>query len=107
MWKGDLSRIWTSKRKRQGWPLFTRLIIPRLYEFMAPYYPSPGHYCAKLDGSLAEAKRPARFPKEILADMLEILRQEHPYAFENTTQSQLKSVLQRYLAKRGRSAPSK
>jgi hypothetical protein len=107
LWKGDLSRIWTSKRKRQGWPLFTRLIVPRLYEFMAPHYESPGNYSARLDGTSVETKRPAVFPKDLLLDMLEILKMEHDYAFQNATLVQLKAVLQRYVAKRGQSAPSK
>jgi hypothetical protein len=106
LWKGDLSRIWTSKRKRQGWPLFTRLIIPRLYEFMAPHYTSPGNYSARLDGTNAKAERPSLFQKELLQDMVEILKMEHEYAFQNATLDQLKAVLQRYLAKRKQSAPS-
>jgi len=107
LWKGDPSRVWTSKRSRQGWPVFTRLIIPRLYEFMAPHYKSPSHYSAKLDGASVKTERPARFPKALLQDMLEILKMAHDYAFHDATLPQLKAVLQRYHAKKGQSDPSK
>jgi len=108
MWKGDPSRILISNRSRQqGWPVFTKLIIPRLYEFMAPHYKSPGQYSAKLDGTAAEAKRPALYPNALLQDMLEILKLEYGWAFDKTTANQLKADLQRYLAQKRRSGTSK
>lgn len=107
MWKGDPSQDLISNRSQQGWPIFTQIIIPRLYQFMAPHYKEPGHYSAKIDGTAAEAKRPARVPKALLLDVLEILKMEHDYAFKDTTVDQLKADVQRYLAQKRRSRSSK
>ena len=108
LWKGDPSRILISNRSsKQGWPVFTRFIIPPLYEFMWPHYKSPGHYSAKRDGTAAQAKGPALLPKALLQDMLEILKMEHDWAFDKATLPQLKAILQRYLAERAQPRPSK
>jgi hypothetical protein len=42
----------------------------------------------------------ARFPKELLEDMLLILRFEHPGRFEDTTISQLKADVQHHLERK-------
>jgi hypothetical protein len=96
--KGSLRRHLVSSRKPQGWPIYTQSVIPQLYEFLAPYYFIRGHHSEKRDTSLE--KRKALFPKELLKDMLDILRMEHPHVFELTTVNQLKSSVQRHLAKK-------
>jgi len=95
--KGDLSRKLISKRSPQGWPVYTRLIIPRLYELMVPHYPFPGHRWAR--HGTKKGERLAQLPTVLLEDMLEILRLEHLYAFEQMTVPQLKAILQRDLAR--------
>jgi len=98
--KGSLRRYLISSRKPQGWPLYTRFVVPRLYEFLAPYYSKRGHYSEKRD--TANNQRKALFPKELLEDMLDILRMEHPHAFERTTVNQLKASIQRHLARKAK-----
>jgi hypothetical protein len=66
--KGSLRRYLISERKPQGWPLYTRFIVPHLYEFLAQYYPEGGHYSEKRDA--AGDQRKALFAKELLEDML-------------------------------------
>jgi hypothetical protein len=102
--KGSLRRHLISARKPQGWPLYTRFIVPHLYEFLAPYYSQRGHYSEKRD--TADNQRKALFPKELLDDMLDILRMEHPHAFEKTTVNQLKASIQRHLERKSRSIKS-
>ena len=91
-----------SKRSPSGWPICTRLIIPRLYDFMLPYYPAPGHlwHRHRVGAQGAGSKPLARFPKELLTDMLEILRLEDPHLFGKAALHQLKSAIQRHLASR-------
>jgi len=98
MRKGSLRRDLISSRKPQGWPLYSQRIIPRLYEFLAPYYSNPGHYSERRD--VPDQRRKALFDKELLEDMLDILRTEHPQVFAQTTLNQLKASIQRHLASR-------
>ncbi len=102
--KGSLRRYLISSRKPQGWPLYARFIVPHLYEFLAPSYSKRGHYSEKRD--TANSQRKALFPKELLEDMLDILRMEHPHAFERTTVNQLKASIQRHLARKAKSIKS-
>jgi hypothetical protein len=87
-----------SARKPQGWPVFTRILIPQLYEYLIPYYKKPSHYSDRIDAP--RRRRPARFPGELIQDMLELLRMEHPHFFARTTVPQLKAVIQNYLTRR-------
>ena len=96
VWTGDPSRDLLSNRSRHAWPVFTKFIIPRLYEFMLPYYKKRPHHSERLDGSNLQRKRQALYPKELLQDMLEVLKMEHSWAFEKATLHGLKGVIQRY-----------
>jgi hypothetical protein len=102
--KGDSIRRSISKRSPQGWPICTRLIIPQLYEFMLPHYPASSHLWLRhrVRPQSARSKPLAQFPKELLTDMLEILRLEDPHLFGKTTPHQLKSAVQRHLARKPR-----
>ncbi len=100
LYKGQISRGLISARKPRGWPIFTQIIVPRLYEFMAPHYQQPGHYSEHRDQAAVELDRPALFPRELLEDMLEILKMENPSWFADTTVSHLKAVIQRYLKRK-------
>ena len=102
--KGSLRSDLVSSRKPQGWPIYTQVVIPRLYEHLIWYYPAPGHHSEQRDASLTNRK--ALFPSELLEDMLEILRMEHPDAFEKTTINQLKANIQRHLARKTQSINS-
>jgi hypothetical protein len=86
-----------SARRSQAWPIFTKVVIPRLYEFMLPYYAKRGHVWSDKEENL---KRNAFFPKELLTDMREILQIEHPDAFSRLTIDQLKANIQRHRARR-------
>jgi hypothetical protein len=96
--KGSLRRYLISSRKPQGWPMYTQIVIPQLYEFLAPHYFSRGHHSERRDAAVE--KRNALFPKELLEDMLDILRMEHPHVFDKTTINQLKARIQRHLAQK-------
>jgi hypothetical protein len=78
----------------RGWPTFTKFVIPRLYEHLAPHYQHPGHYSEKRD---MLKTRKALYPRELLEDMLLILRFEHPGTFEDMTFRQVKADIQHYV----------
>lgn len=102
--KRSLRRHLISARKAQGWPMYTRFIIPQLYEFLAPHYPQRGNYSEKRNTPMDDVK--ARFPKELLQDMLDILQLEHPQVFAETTVDQLKANIQRHLERKANSIKS-
>jgi hypothetical protein len=87
----------TRAGRPQGWPVFTQFVIPRLYEYLLPHYHKTGHHSAKRD-TLSVGM--ARFPKEVLEDMLLILRFEHPGTFEETTINQLRADVQHHLERK-------
>lgn len=98
LWTKDPSHRLVSRRAEQGWPFYTRLVIPQLYELLLPHYPSAGHRWAK--HADAQSNRHARFPQQLLGDMLEILRLEHSHVFKETTVPHLRSAVQRHLGRK-------
>jgi hypothetical protein len=82
-----------SRKKHRPWPIYTQIVIPRLYEYMLPYYRSRGHVWSERERELSHD---AYYPTELLVDMLEILQQQHPHAFGSKTAAQLKSMIQRH-----------
>jgi len=92
-----------SARHSQGWPIFTMVVIPRLYVFLAPFYRKRGHIWSAKENVL---RRNAFFPKDLLDDMGEILRLEHPGSFPLMTRDQLKAVIQRHIGRTRQSTKS-
>lgn len=92
-----------SVRHAQAWPIFTRVVIPRLYDFLAPFYRKPGHVWSEKEKVL---KRDAFFSKELLEDMRDVLRQEHPRVFAQITLDQLKAAVHRHITNRRKSTES-
>ena len=82
-----------SREQGRPWPIYTQIVIPRLYEYMLPYYRSRGHVWSEREGDLSHD---AYYPTELLVDMLEILQQQLPHAFGSKTAAQLKSMIQRH-----------
>lgn len=84
-----------SARRPQAWPIFTTAVIPRLYDFLAPFYRQRGHVWS---GKESVMKRHAFFPNNLLDDMRDILRLEHPDTFAHMTRAQLKARIQNHIA---------
>jgi hypothetical protein len=81
-------------RPLQGWRISTKVMIPSLYDFLAPFYRKRGNVWSEREGALT---RDAFFPKELLEDMRDFLLQEHPEVFAKMTVKQLKAAIQRHL----------
>lgn len=100
LWLGTAGPFLISRRAAQGWPVYSRMIA-RLYDVLAPHYDSGSHYSEGSDWACAgKLERPARYSKELLEDMLTILRMHHGTFFENMTAKQLKARIQRHLSRR-------
>lgn len=93
-----------SARAERGWPIYTKTVIPLLYEFLLPCYPKRGHVWSDKEPALTRA---ARLPKELFEDMLDILRVEHPGVFDEAEESQLKAVVSRSLERKTKSKKSR
>jgi len=94
VYRGSVNKGVLSKRHPRGWTVFTKHIIPRLYDHLLPQYEETGHHSQKRD---LEKAGKAQFSKELLEDMLSILRTEHPGFFDDASVNQLKAVVQRHL----------
>jgi hypothetical protein len=84
-----------NKRSAKGWPVYTR-IIPPLYDYLLPHYQSPGHYSNGTDNDAGPTPL-AMYPKELLEDMLIILKTHHGYFLGDFTTADLKGHIQRHL----------
>jgi hypothetical protein len=84
-----------TKRKPQGWALFTHVTIPSLYDYMAKFYEERGR-----PQFPRERARKAFYPNELLQDMLALLRDAQPDVFANYTKQQLKARIQQHLLKK-------
>jgi hypothetical protein len=89
-----------SQRHSQAWPIFTRRVIPQLYDFLAPYYRKRGNVWSAKEKVL---QRDAFFSKELLEDMRDVLIQEHPDVFAGMSLDQLKAAVHRYITRRRKS----
>jgi hypothetical protein len=89
-----------SARDPQGWPIFTRYIVPQLYDCLIQSFPSKGHYYDPPNGVVARTPQAnAMFPQELLETMVEILRFGLPDIFHSTTVAYVRGVIQRHLAR--------
>jgi hypothetical protein len=94
----------TSGRQRYAWPIYSRFVVPRLYEYMLPFYSSKAHYSELLDQLKPE--RTARYPKALFEDMLAILQLEHPDDFQLATPAKLTAFIQTYYRQRPKNMKS-
>jgi hypothetical protein len=91
-----------SREQGRPWPVYTQVVVPRLYDFMLPYYRSRGHLWSEKE---REGPHDAYYSKDLLEDMLAILQQQHPQAFGPKTTVQLKSVIQRHRERKSTPIP--
>jgi hypothetical protein len=101
--KGQRRVRLVSARRSQAWPIFTKMVIPRLYDFLAPFYRKRGHVWSDKEEAL---KRDAFFPRELFEDLRDVLQVEHPDVFPHLTLNQLKAAVQRHLARLRKSTKS-
>jgi len=83
-----------SARRPHAWPVFTMAVVPRLYDFLTPFYRKRGHVWSEKENVL---KRHAFFSNDLLDDMRAILQMEHPDIFAQMTRNQLKARIQNHV----------
>jgi hypothetical protein len=89
-----------SARDPQGWPIFTRYIVPQLYDCLIQSFPRKAHYYDLPRRVVAaEPHANAMYPQELLETIVEILRFGLPDIFHSTTVADVRGVIQRHLAR--------
>jgi hypothetical protein len=82
---------WWAERAPTGWPMLTQYAIPRLYDYLRPYYRVRGYRKGLRDRS------PGNYPRQLLRDITEILHVEVPHLAAGLTEAQVQAAVQRYL----------
>ncbi len=80
-----------SFRHRPGWPVVTQTLIPRLYDYLRPSYPTRRYTKGR------HAAGPAAYPRRLMEDMAELLRLERPDLCDGLTWRHVQAAVQRYL----------
>ena len=88
-----------NERPMHGWPLFTQHVIPALYEMMYPHYldVARANYSKRIDGGECAPQHHAVAPKELVQDMLAILKTERPDIFRDYKAAAIRRVIERYV----------
>ena len=88
-----VSARWRSKYSPEGWPLITQHIVPRLYDYLRPFYPVRRHRRAGRSG-------PGQYSAQLRRDITDIVRFELPHLAKKLTVARVTAALQRYIASR-------
>lgn len=90
---------WWAERAPTAWPMITQYAIPRLYDYLRPYYRVRAYR------KFRRHQTPGHYPLQLLKDITEILQTEVPHLADELTEAQVQAVVQRYLQKAPRSRP--
>jgi hypothetical protein len=85
-----LSARWRSKYSPEGWRLITQHVVPRLYEYLRPFYPVRRHRRAGRSG-------PGQYSAQLRRDITDIVRLKLPLA-KKLTVARVTAAIQRYIA---------
>jgi hypothetical protein len=84
---------WRSNYPPEGWRLITQHIVPRLYEYLRPFYPVRRHRRAGRNG-------PGRYSAQLRRDITEIVRLEMRGLADKLTPERVTAAIQRHVASR-------
>ncbi len=82
---------WRSRRASVGWPIITQYVIPRLYDYLKPYYPVRSYTHERVRRS------PGKYPARLREDIADILRLEFPHLTKTVTAKGVTAAIQNYL----------
>jgi hypothetical protein len=87
-----VSARWRSKYSPEGWPLITQHIVPRLYDYLRPFYSVRRHRRAGRSG-------PGQYSAQLRRDITDIVRLELPHLAKKLTVARVTAAIQRYIAR--------
>jgi hypothetical protein len=87
-----VSRRWRSNYSPEGWRLITQHIVPRLYDYLRPFYPVRTHRRAGRSG-------PGRYSAQLRRDITDIVRFEMGSLADKLTLERVTAAIQRHVAR--------
>lgn len=87
-----ISARWRSNYSPEGWRLITQHIVPRLYEYLRPFYPVRRHRRAGRSG-------PGQYSAQLRRDITDIVRFELPHLAKKLTVARVTGAIQRHIAR--------
>lgn len=87
-----VSARWRSKYSPEGWRLITQHIVPRLYDYLRPFYSVRRHRRAGRNG-------PGQYSAQLRRDITNIVRFELPHLADKLTLARVTAAIQRHTAR--------
>lgn len=84
-------RRWWTGRGPEGWPVVTQCLVPALYDFLRPYYPTRPY-----TGSGSNPD-PGALNRRLMRDIADILRMERPELCVKLTPPRVRAAVSRYI----------
>jgi hypothetical protein len=81
-----------SERRPTGWPMLTKRVIPRLYDYLWPFFTARSYR-----KGLREIPTPGNYPTRLMQVMTDSLRLELPHLAKDLTPERVQAAVQRYL----------
>src|SRR5713101_9281172 len=82
---------WRTEREPAGWPFLTRYAVPKLYDYLHPYYDVRGY----THGLLAPG--PGHFPAALRQDIVDLVKLECPHLAASLTLNRVTAIIQRHV----------
>jgi len=82
---------WRTEREPAGWPFLTRYAVPKLYDYLRPYYDVRGY----THGLLAPG--PGHFPAALRQDIVDLVKLECPHLAASLTLNRVTAIIQRHV----------
>jgi hypothetical protein len=82
---------WRTEREPAGWPFLTRYAIPKLYDYLHPYYDVRGYTHGRLEPG------PGHFPAALRQDIVDLVKLECPHLAATLTVSRVTAIIQRHV----------
>jgi hypothetical protein len=88
-----VSAAWRSNYSPEGWRLITQHIVPRLYDYLRPFYAVRRHRRAGRNG-------PGQYSAQLRRDILDIVRFETGGLADKLTLPRVTAAIQRHIARK-------
>jgi len=82
---------WRSRRAAAGWPVLTQHVIPRLYEYLRPYYEVRRYRDRR------QSRASGHYPAALRRDMTDLIAHFCPHLAEGLTIERVTSAIQRHV----------
>ena len=82
---------WRSHREPAGWPVLTHQVIPRLYDYLRPYYPVRSYHDHR------QMRPSGHYPAALRRDMTELIALFCPHLSDGLTIERVTAAIQRHV----------